>query len=444
MSSLRTPLPGHARYRGAAELASAAAPRPLPPLGSDDRISLPAAAWRALDCGLRAVAVQDPHAATAEVQLQQPYTPGTPRESALAELLADAVLRGTDHELRSARTAEWFITTAHVDPAGLADLLREFTLPFTPRAVPADRVALARTRLARRAPMQASNPATAAREALWTSRFGPLGCFAGLPGPDDITALTAADVETARRYMLRLSGAHLVVVADLPPEHALDLAEAAFAGIDARPPAAPSPAAGPLPAPRDHQVVVHRPRALQSHFLMSFPSVPWEDDRYPALALANAVFAGYFSSRLMGRIRERLGLSCHVVSYFDQMLGTHSVLLEGACATAATDTVLSELRAEWTGMANRPPEPSEVEDARRYSLGMIAALRASPAALTQFFSTLCCWGIPLDWAEDYARRLRTVTPAEVTAAARAFLGPGPTSRVVVGDATVLTSGETPQ
>ncbi|MFF6811116.1 M16 family metallopeptidase [Streptomyces sp. NPDC012403] len=443
MSGLRTPLPGHARYRGAAELASAAAPRPLPPLGSDDRINLPAATWRSLDCGLRAVAVQDPHAATAEVQLQQPYTPGTPRESALAELLADAVLRGADHELRSARTAEWFITTAHADPAGLADLLREFTLPFTPWAVPADRMALARTRLARRAPMQAANPATTAREALWTNRFGPLGCFAGLPGPDVITALTPAELEAARQHMLRLPGAHLVVVADLPPEHVLDLAEAAFAGIGARPSAAPAPAVVPPPAPRDHQVV-HRPRALQSHFLMSFPSVPWDDDRYPALALANAVFAGYFSSRLVGRIRERLGLSCHVASFFDQTLGTPSVLLEGACATAATDTVLSELRAGWTGMANRPPEPSEIEDARRFSLGMLAALRASPAALAQFFSTLCCWGIPLGWAEDYARRLRTVTPAEVTAAARAFLGPGPTSRVVVGDATALSFEGTPK
>ncbi|CAL9502044.1 hypothetical protein SUDANB15_03438 [Streptomyces sp. enrichment culture] len=442
MSSLRA-LPAPARYRSPADLAAAAAPRPLPPLGSDDRINLPAAVWRSLDCGLRAVAVRDRHAATVEVQLQQPYTPATQRESALAELLADAVLRGTDHELRSARTAEWFISTTHADAADLADLLRELTLPFTGRTDSADRVALARTRLAQRAPVLAASPAATARNALYRNRFGALGCFAGLPAPDVIASLTTADVEAARQHMLRLPGAHLVIVGDLPPDHVLDLAEAAFAGTGARPAEAPSPVTGPLPAPKDHQVV-NRPGALQSHFLMSFPAVPWHDDRYAALALANAVFAGYFSSRLMGRIRESLGLSCHVVSFFDQMLGTQSILLEGTCATAATDTVLSELRAECTRMASRPPEPSEVENARRYLLGMLAALRSSPAALAQFFSTLCCWDIPLDWAEGYARRLRTVTTAEVTDAARLFLGPGPTSCVVVGDATVLTSGGTSQ
>lgn len=442
MSSLRA-LPTPARYRSSADLAAAAAPRPLPPLGSDDRINLPAAAWRSLNCGLRAVAIRDRHAATVEVQLQQPYTPATPRESALAELLVDAVLRGTDHELRSARTTEWFISTAHADAADLAELLRELTLPFARRTNSVDRVALAGTRLAQRAPMLAASPSMTARDALYRSRFGPLGCFAGLPTPDVIASLTTTDVEAARQHMLRLPGAHLVIVGDLPSSHVLDLAEAAFAGIHTWPGVTPSPATRPLPAPKAHQVV-NRPGALQSHFLMSFQAVPWHDDRYPALALANAIFAGYFSSRLMGRIRESLGLSCHLVSFFDQMLGTQSILLEGTCATAATDTVLSELRAEWTRMASQPPEPSEIADARRYLLGMLAALRSSPAALAQFFSTLCCWGIPLDWAEGYARRLRAVTTAEVTDAARVFLSPGPTSCVVVGDATVLTSGETSQ
>jgi len=148
----RTPaaLPARDRYRSAADLA-AVEPRPLPPLGSDERVGLPAPVWRSLPCGLRAVAVHDPHAATVEVQLLLPYTPATQRESALADLLADAVLRGAEHELRAGRTAEWFIVTAHAPSDELAGLLQDLTLALTGGSTPGDPVARARARLARRA-----------------------------------------------------------------------------------------------------------------------------------------------------------------------------------------------------------------------------------------------------------------------------------------------------
>lgn len=433
-----TALPTRARYRSAADLA-AAAPRPLPSLGSDDRINLPAAVWRSLPCGLRAVAVHDRYAATVEVQLLLPYTPATQQGAALAELLTNTVLRGVEHELRVSRTAEWFIVTAHALSSELVSLLRDFTLAFTSESTPGDRVARARAHLAQRARTANPHPGAAARDALHRQRFGSLGCFADLPAPEAIAALTTADVEAARRRMLRLHGAHLVIVGAAPPEQALDLADAAFADCpvdESAPPAGPPPAPGTSdPSAR---TIIHRPGALQSHFLMAFPAEGPSHDRYPALALANTVFAGYFSSRLMLRIRERLGLTCHVASSFDQTLGTHSILLEGACATVSTQTVLAEVEDEWTRMASHPPSPSEVEDTRRFQLGMLAALRASPAALAQFFSTLCCWGIPLDWTEGYATHLRTVSRTQVTAAARTYLSPGPMASVVVGDATILT------
>ncbi|GAA2539001.1 MULTISPECIES: M16 family metallopeptidase [Streptomyces] len=435
----RTPaaLPARDRYRSAADLA-AVEPRPLPPLGSDERVGLPAPVWRSLPCGLRAVAVHDPHAATVEVQLLLPYTPATQRESALADLLADAVLRGAEHELRAGRTAEWFIVTAHAPSDELAGLLQDLTLAFTGGSTPGDPVARARARLARRAHAANAHPATTARDALQRMRFGPLGCFAGLPAPDAIAALTTADVEAARREMLRLHGAHLVIVGDIASERAMDLAEEAFAecptgeGTQAAAPSAP--AAGGPPARK----TVHRPGALQSHFLMAFPAEAPAHDDYPALALAHTVFAGYFSSRLVLRIREGLGLTCHVASSFDRTLGTHGILLEGSCATADTETVLAEVGDEWARTATRPFTPSEVENARRHQLGMLAALRASPAALAQFLSTLCCWDIPLDWTDHYATHLRTVSRARVAEAARTYLSPGPTASVVVGDATVLT------
>lgn len=503
------------RYRTSAELA-AATPRQLPPLGSDQRIGLPAPVCRSFSSGLRAVAVHDPHAVTVEVQLLLPYTPPTQRDVVLAELVAGTVFLGVDHELRANRTAEWFVVTGHADGTRLEALLRSLTLALTGEDAPGDHVAHVRARLSRGARTAEAHPAVTARTVLDRHRFGDLGCFEDLPAPDVVTALTEADVEAARRRMLSLRGAHLVIVGDIAPESALHMAEAAFGDRSAGKPAgATAPAVrsadtdvralGPLtravtpdgpavgqpptvpaqrtreasqpadaperralaehsggrtPEPLDHlaalcaapsraagetsrsrqenRQVVHRPGALQSHFLMAFPAPGPTHDAYPALALANTVFAGYFSSRLMLRVRERLGLSCHVASSFDQTLGTHSVLLQGACACVHTRTVLSEIRDEWTGMATRPPSSLEVEHARRYQLGMLAALRTSPSALAQFFSTLCCWDIPLDWAEGYADRLRTVSPAEVAAAARTYLSLGPVASVVVGDAAVLT------
>ncbi|WP_446926472.1 hypothetical protein, partial [Klebsiella pneumoniae] len=59
----------------------------------------------------------------------------------------------------------------------------------------------------------------------------------------------------------------------------------------------------------DRLLAVHRHGAVQSQVRLSGPAVTRADPAYPAHQLANLVYGGYFSSRLVENLREDKGFT---------------------------------------------------------------------------------------------------------------------------------------
>ncbi len=154
--------------------------------------------------------------------------------------------------------------------------------------------------------------------------------------------------------------------------------------------------------------------------------------------MANAVFAGYFSSRLVSNIREREGLTYHAHSRFDRTLGEMAIVVEAVCATAAAERVIEEILAETRRMVTEPPAKHEIDGARRFLSGSLLVATASQADLANLISSLSCWGMDLGWIESYPSALQDVTRADVVDVAREIFNPGPSYAVVVGDAAALS------
>ena len=198
---------------------------------------------------------------------------------------------------------------------------------------PDDEVDGERDRVEQEITIARSQPAVLAREAL-LGRLHPAHPYGTeLPSPGAVTAVTAARMRDMHAGRVSPDRALLTLVGDLDPQEALGLAGdvlALWAGAagaaGSRCPGLPG---GPL-------VLVNRPGAVQTNIRLGGPALPRSDERYPALQLANIVYGGYFSSRLVNNIREDKGYTYSPRSAIDHAVATSRFTVAADVATEVT------------------------------------------------------------------------------------------------------------
>ncbi len=428
-----------------------AGPRPLPPLGLPRTPSAPSVMDTVLDSGLRVIAVRRPAVPMVELRLEIPFG-GTQRtHAARAELLATTLLLGTPRRDRfavdRALAAVGGDLSAGVDPEHLSVrgsalateldvLLDVLGDALTSASYAAADVARERTRLVERLTLSRSQPRVIAREALQRRRYGDHPATREWPEVDDVAAVTPAAVRALHRRSVVPGGAVLVLVGDIIPAQAADAVASVLAGWQSD-----RPAAGLAPLPEltgaDLQLV-HREGAVQSQLRLSAQAVPRNDERYPALQLANLVFGGYFSSRWVENIREDKGYTYGAHCGLESNPYGATLIADADTASEVTAAALLETRYELGRIAVVPPEKSEVDNARQYAIGSLTIATSSQRGLAGHLSTLATLGLDLDWLRAHPRRLQAVTTEQVAEAAAEFFAPSRFTGVVVGDADRLS------
>lgn len=427
-------------------------PVAVPEVGPFRSAKLPAVDERTLGNGLRALAVRKPGIplVQARLVLPAPRAQATGSDRAKQMLLAETLLSGTQRrdsvEVAEALQRMGATLNVHVDGedvrlrgSALAPSLAEFLgligeLLAEP-AFPTDEVEIERARKAQEVLLQRSEPAVIARAALKRRLFGEHPYAGGLPEPEEVASVSAADLRRYFKSQVTARDGLLVLVGDLRPAKALDTAEAALgswtgAGRKRRLPALPKIEPGPL-------LLVDRPGAAQSNIRIAGPALTRQDPGLPALLLANMIFGGYFSSRLVENIREHKGYTYSPRSWIDHQ-GLGSVLTVSAdVGTEVTGPALLEMRYELGRMATLPVSTEELDSARRYLIGTTALSTQTQSGLADYLLALSLAGLGLDYLRTLPKRLEKVTVDDVRDAAAGYLAPARLPTVIVGDAKAI-------
>jgi predicted Zn-dependent peptidase len=428
-------------------------PRPVPPLGITRDVPLPAVEERTLASGLRVLVVRRPSVPMVEMRLRIPFADraGTagPDAShpARSELLAETLRAGTRRhdrfDLDDQLAALGADLSASVDPerllvsgsalsAGLPEVLDVLADLLTAAAYPDAEVGRERDRLVERLTVARAQPRVIAREALQRSRFGDHPVSREIPQPEDVARVAADEVRALHRGQVVPAGSTLVIVGDLDPGAAFDQTAGALDGWVSDQPASQLPP--PVHLPGGDLQLVHRPRSVQSNLRLSAPAVPRDHPRYPALLLANLVFGGYFSSRLVENLREDKGYTYHASSGIEFVPAGAALTVETDTATEVTAAALLETRYELARMVVVPPTQEEIDSAREYAIGSLLISLDNQGGLASTLSALLAAGLDVEWLRSYPARLADVTTADVAAAALEFLTPARFTGVVLGDA----------
>jgi zinc protease len=423
----------------------------VPPLGEPRPQPVPAAEESTLPNGLRVVVVPRPGVPLIELRLRVPFAASSSatahEHTALGAVLSGAVLLGTTShdqngiaELLQSHGAELSVSTdpdrllmaTTLLPTGLAPVLGVVAELLTAATYPDDRVEGERDRVAERIAIARSQPSVVARAALAARRYGDHPYAIALPEAERVSAVDGEALRVLHRERVFPAGSTLVLVGDLDPAAAVDVVAGALTGWSGTGTALDPPTAPTLYTPGIE--LVDRPGAVQSNIRLGGPAPSRTDPDLAPVRLANMIFGGYFSSRLVENIRERRGYTYSPRSSVDHQAAGSSFLVEADVATEVTGPALLETWYELGRMALTAVTEAELDGARRYILGSMALSTATHAGLASTLSALIGAGLPADWLAEHQQALAAVTVDQVQEASRRYLGAAALTAVVVGDA----------
>lgn len=425
-------------------------PRPLPELGPQRVGEQLPSAEATLDNGLRVVAVQSGAVPMVELRLTVPFAGADPTHPARAEVLAAALLAGTPGRDRLQVDTELAAVgaelSAQVDPEhlsvdgsvlveGLPVLFDVLADVLTAATYPDREVDGERDRLIERIEVARSQPGVLAREAMLRRCFGDHPSASEVPRAEDVAGVTAEQVRALHRGALVPRGSLLVLVGDLEPARALELVGSALAGWTSEATAAVLPP-WPQISPAD-TLLVNRAGAVQSQIRLAAQGVSRHDPDYPAAQLANLVFGGYFSSRLMENVREDKGYTYGASSVLDMSQAGAVLIVSLDTSRETTAAALMETHYELSRVVLVPPTDAEIDSARQYAIGSLAISLATQGGLASTLARLLALGLQPDWVRTHPLRLAATTNDEVRAAAKRLFGPGRFTGIVQCDAAAL-------
>jgi predicted Zn-dependent peptidase len=405
---------------------------------------------RLLPNGLRVVAVRRPSVPLVHVRLRVPTATRRVGDLARTELLAHSMLLGTDRRseeqladtlqamgggLRASGDPDGFTLSGESlapELGGLLDVLGEV---LTGATYPRRGVERERMRLAEHGRLQLSQPPSAAADAWAARRYGEHPYGRRIPRPEEVLEVAPGSLRGAHGRRIAPDGGVMVLVGDVVPARALDLVErhlgawASTSRNDAVP-RVPVLETGPL-------LLVDRPGSVQANVRFGGDSVPIADPSYAAVQVADAIFTGLFSSRLIANLREDKGYTYGSYSVMRHQRAGSSLAIGVDVATDVAAPALVETFYELGRMVTLPPEHAEVDAAVQYLTGTSMLGTATQSGLADTLLSLLVRGLDVTWLRDHPARLAAVEPEQVHAAASALLARSRLVWTVLGDAERL-------
>jgi zinc protease len=251
----------------------------------------------------------------------------------------------------------------------------------------------------------------------------------------DVAALTRDDLTHWVAEWIRPDNATLLIVGDASLAELTPRLEKAFAAWKAPStplPQAAIPAVKPPTKPR--VLLVDQPGALQANLVVAETVAPSTDPGAIDLEIANGVIGGTFSSRINMNLREDKHWSYGASSFALDALGPRPWLAFAPVQIDKTVESIKELRREITEFvtAKAPTKPEELAKMQAQRIRGLPGSYETGAAVLRTLGDNALYGRPDDYPQQRAKRISSLTIADLTKAIAA-IHPGALTWIIVGD-----------
>jgi zinc protease len=134
---------------------------------------------------------------------------------------------------------------------------------------------------------------------------------------------------------------------------------------------------------------------------------------YFAVQVANTIFGGGFTSRLVDELRVKRSLTYGVSSGFSANLYGGSYAISTFTKNATVAEMMDAVLAEIGKYRAKGATAEELKKGQNYIVGSFSRSLQSPEALAMRLSNIELYGFPANYLDTYIERLRAVTLADV-------------------------------
>ncbi|MCM1348428.1 MAG: insulinase family protein [Firmicutes bacterium] len=261
---------------------------------------------------------------------------------------------------------------------------------------------------------------------------GPNHPGARIDSPESVMELTA---ESLRKSFSTLSQQGTIFLCGNVTDQILTLVEQTFGtaainnvgqNLNIRPYAA-------IPAGSEEFII--KEDSMQNAVIATLPAPSRDHPDYIGLHIAVSALGGYFGSRLMLNIREKLGLTYGIAA---SLLGTADgsyIQIQADTDPKFTRRLLDEVKNELTLMASNPPQGDELMRLKQSLLSGQAAILDSPFSITDYHVTALTSGIPQGYFEAKLEAIASLTSDDIATISSKYLLPENVRVAIAGKKT---------
>lgn len=318
----------------------------------------------------------------------------------------------------------------------LADVAENATFPDS-------EVALAKKNLSDSLRQREAQPGFQANRTVARVLFGSGPYSVIAPTQDSLGQITAEDLRKEFAQRFRPDQALFIAVGDFDPAKMNAWLKEKLGAWKA--PSNPAETINAKPtAVVPHAVTyVTRPNSVQTTLVFAGFGPLRGDPDYEAAEVANGIYGGTFTSRLIVNIREDKGYTYSPGSGLGQLRQAGIFRTQADVRNAVTGASVNEIVYELNRMVTTSPTEEELNRAKRFLLGIEAISLQVRGAVAGELAELWINGLGPDELANYNKKINATTADEVDAVAKKYFAASRMAIVAVGEEKVIRDAMAP-
>jgi predicted Zn-dependent peptidase len=164
---------------------------------------------------------------------------------------------------------------------------------------------------------------------------------------------------------------------------------------------------------KERTIIVDKKDASQINLRIGKKTIDRNSQDFHILSLTNTIFGGYFLSRLNKKVREEMGLTYGINSYFDNRRYLSSWQISSAINIDSLIVTLDTIESEMTNFYEKKVEFEELNIARNYMMGNFLKTLETPHQLASMLVSIKTLGLKDTYYDDFYRKINYATVDQV-------------------------------
>lgn len=169
--------------------------------------------------------------------------------------------------------------------------------------------------------------------------------------------------------------------------------------------------------------IVDKPEVIQTQIRIAQLGISRSHPDYLKLRIANSILGSGFSSRLVSRVRDQLGLTYHISSQVEALSTTGALEIKTFTKNESAGVTIQETISTFKDFYKNGVTGAEVEEAKSFMIGQFPQIVETAEAWAQNLLILRVYGVSDTYLTEFRSNVRNITEAEVNEAIKKHYTP---------------------